>query len=337
MHDIAIIIVSYNTRDLLRSCLQSVYDGTGGLSAEVYVVDNRSRDGSADMVRTEFPQVRLIENETNSGYASANNIALRQYDARYALLLNADTLLPRDALSNALSFMDAHPDAGVMTAKLVRSDGSLDKACRRSFPTPWIAFARLSGLNKLFPKNPRFSGYNLDHVDPDTLIEVDAVAGAFMLIRREALEQAGLLDETFFAFGEDLDISHGRSHFHHGLMAMAVGPDNSGPDIYLGELLLDSQNLHFSQLSNAQDGVVGEDQFSSPAFVCVKSLFCPNGGVWSDLHPTFFTFTVGQYYLLQMGDPTDEDGPVGRLCSAYEKGRQKNCPQYILFHDVSSS
>ena len=215
MHDIAIIIVSYNTRDLLRSCLQSVYDGTGGLSAEVYVVDNRSRDGSADMVRTEFPQVRLIENETNSGYASANNIALRQYDARYALLLNADTLLPRDALSNALSFMDAHPDAGVMTAKLVRSDGSLDKACRRSFPTPWIAFARLSGLNKLFPKNPRFSGYNLDHVDPDTLIEVDAVAGAFMLIRREALEQAGLLDETFFAFGEDLDLCY-RIKITHG-------------------------------------------------------------------------------------------------------------------------
>ena len=215
MHDIAIIIVNYNTRDLLRDCLRSVYECTGDFSAEVPVVDNRSRDGSAEMVRAEFPQVELIENETNSGYASANNIALRRYDARYALLLNADTILPHDALRKALSFMDAHPEAGVMSAKLVRSDGTLDKACRRSFPTPWIAFARLFGLAKLFPGDPRFSRYNLDHVDPDTLIEVDAVAGAFMMMRREAQEQAGLLDEAFFAFGEDLDLCY-RIKVTHG-------------------------------------------------------------------------------------------------------------------------
>lgn len=215
MTDIAVIIVNYNTRDMLRDCLRSVLASEGVVSYHVYVVDNASRDGSADMVRAAFPQVELIANPDNNGYAAANNIALRRYQARYALLLNPDTVLPPDALQASMDFMNAHPEAGVMGPKLVKGDGSLDKACRRSFPTPFVAFTRLFGLSKLFPNNPRFNRYNLENQDPDLLSEVDAVVGAYMLLRREALEQAGLLDEAFFAFGEDLDLCY-RIKVEHG-------------------------------------------------------------------------------------------------------------------------
>ena len=215
MRDLDIVIVNYNTRDLLRACLRSVYASTGDLDLLVYVVDNASQDGSVEMVRQEYPQARVIANAANVGYAAANNIALREMDARHALLLNSDTLLPPEALRQALDFMTAHPDTGIMGPKLVRPDGSLDLACRRSFPTPGVAFARLFGLSKLFPNDPRFTRYNLSTVDPDLLLEVDAVVGAFMLIRREVIEQICLLDETFFAFGEDLDFCY-RAKVHRG-------------------------------------------------------------------------------------------------------------------------
>jgi N-acetylglucosaminyl-diphospho-decaprenol L-rhamnosyltransferase len=141
----------------------------------------------------------------NGGYAYANNLGLREADARYSLLLNPDTVLPPRALSEMIAFMDAHPDAGVAGPRLVLQDGSLDKACRRSFPSPQISLYRLTGLSSLFPKSPRFGRYNMTHLDPDVTTEVDSVVGAFMLVRSEAIEQAGLLDESFFMYGEDLD------------------------------------------------------------------------------------------------------------------------------------
>ncbi len=215
LYDLHIVIVNYNTRDLLRQCLHSVYASQGPVSYEVYVVDNASPDGSAAMVRDEFPQVHLIANADNPGYPKANNQALRLSRGRHSLLLNPDTVLPPDALQRAVEFIDAHPDAGVMGPKLVRQDGSLDRAGRRSFPTPEVAFYQLTGLAKRFPNNPRFARYNLTHLDPDQLAEIDAVAGAFMLVRQEALDQAGLLDEGFYAFGEDIDLCY-RIKVHHG-------------------------------------------------------------------------------------------------------------------------
>lgn len=219
MLDLAIVIVSYNTRDLLRACLRSVYASQGDFTYRVCVVDNSSSDGSGQMVREEFPQVLLIESPVNGGYAYANNLGLRAFgftDAgqevadpaslpRYVLLLNPDTVLPPEALREMIAFMDARPLAGVVGPKLVRLDGSLDKACRRSFPTPEVSFYRLFGLSKLFPRSPRFGRYNLTYLDPDQLVQVDSVVGAFMLVRAEAVRQAGLLDETFFMYGEDLD------------------------------------------------------------------------------------------------------------------------------------
>jgi N-acetylglucosaminyl-diphospho-decaprenol L-rhamnosyltransferase len=215
--DLGIVIVNYKTRDLLRECLQSIYESRGDFSYQVCVVDNCSQDGSCAMVDKEFPQVRLIESEVNGGYAYANNLGLRAFGfaptsdepsettPRYALLLNTDILLPPSALQEMLDFVDTHPEAGVAGPRLVLADGNLDLACRRSFPSPEISFYRMVGLSKLFPKSRRFGRYNLTYLDPDEVAEVDSVVGAFMLVRAEALKQVGLLDESFFMYGEDLD------------------------------------------------------------------------------------------------------------------------------------
>jgi hypothetical protein len=212
MFDLAIVIVSYKVPDLLRKCLDSVYASRGFGTFEVCVVDNASSDNSVEMVRNEFPQVKLIENEENLGYPAANNLGLSSFGewnanppARYALLLNPDTELPPDALAGMVDFMDAHSEAGAAGPKLVLPDGYLDLACRRSFPTPEVIFYRVVMLSKLFPKSHRFGRYNLTYLDENQLAEVDSVVGAFMLVKAEAIAQVGLLDEQFFMYAEDLD------------------------------------------------------------------------------------------------------------------------------------
>ena len=218
MTDLAIVIVNYNTREDLERCLLSLAEQQGDMRVRVIVVDNCSSDGSAAMVRRQYPNVDLMETDHNGGYAFANNIGLRAAGfadsrvelslPRYALLLNPDTVVPPQALQQVLSAMDSHPDIGVLGLKLVREDGTLDKACRRSFPSPSVSFFRLSGLSKLFPSSPRFGRYNLTYLDEDQQADVDSVVGAFMLMRAEALERAGLLDEGFFMYGEDLDLCY---------------------------------------------------------------------------------------------------------------------------------
>lgn len=202
---LSIVVVNYNTRDLLRACLRSVQDNESPPELELFVVDNSSTDGSPQMVATEFPWARLIDSGANLGYAHANNLALRRCKGEYFLLLNPDTELPSDALRRMVEFMDAHPEAGIAGPKLVRPDGSLDLACRRSFPSPEVSLYRMLGLSRRFPKSPRFGRYNLTYLDPDQPAEVDSVVGAFMMVRAEAARQVGLLDESFFMYGEDLD------------------------------------------------------------------------------------------------------------------------------------
>jgi len=208
--DLGIVIVNYNTADLLRACLRSLY-ASAGVAFQVVVVDNCSPDNSAQVVRDEFPPARLIVAGENQGYACANNLGLREFMGepalrpRYVMLLNADTELPPTALARMVAFLDEHPEAGVAGPKLVRQDGSLDLACRRSFPDMTTLIYRRLGLHKLFPDHPRFARYNLTFLDPDETTEVDSVVGAFMMLRTEILDQVGLLDESFFMYGEDLD------------------------------------------------------------------------------------------------------------------------------------
>ena len=206
MLDLAIIIVNYNTCALLRDCLTSVFASEGDTSYRVCVVDNASADGSVDMVRREFPQVDLIASPVNGGYPYGNNVGLRHLGfhdqatggasmaPRFALLLNPDTIVPPTALADMLAFCEARPDCGVAGPKLLRPDGSLDLACRRSFPTPAVSFYRMVGLSKLLPRSPHFGRYNLTYLSPDVVTELDSVVGAFMLVRCAAIVQTGRLD-----------------------------------------------------------------------------------------------------------------------------------------------
>jgi len=203
--DLSVVIVSYNTRNLLQACLGSLGRSVGVASRETFVVDNASTDGSAEMVAAEFPWVQLIRSPFNGGYAYANNMALRRAGGKRVLLLNPDTELGPTAIADMVAYLDAHPNAAAVGPKLVRPDGTLDLACRRSFPSPAVAFYRLVGLSSLFPRSPVFGRYNLTYLHPDVETEVDSVTGAFMLVRREAIDQVGLLDERFFMYGEDLD------------------------------------------------------------------------------------------------------------------------------------
>lgn len=212
--DLAIVIVNYNVRDLLRRCLQSVFASEGAFSFNVCLVDNDSSDASIEMVAEEFPQVVVIANKKNVGYPTANNQGLRRLgvdDAvrenrpRYCLLLNPDTELPPHALIKLLTFLDNHPHVGVLGPKLVKPDGKLDLACRRSFPSPEVATYRMLGLSQLFSKSRRFGRYNMTYLDEDETAQVDSVVGACMMVRTEALRAVGLMDERFWMYGEDLD------------------------------------------------------------------------------------------------------------------------------------
>ena len=212
MLDMGIIIVNWNTRDHLRRCLQTVYASQSDFSYRVVVVDNDSSDGSQGMVAEEFPRVTLLSGHGNVGYPAGNNLGLRLLGypddpgaPRYALLLNPDTELPPDALARMLAFMDSHPEAGIAGPKLVLRDGTLDLACRRSIPAPDIAICHVLKLDKLFPRSRFFARYNLTFLDENEMAEVGSVVGAFMMVRRESIAGAGLMDERFFMYGEDLD------------------------------------------------------------------------------------------------------------------------------------
>lgn len=203
--DLSVVILSYNTRDLLAQTLRTVEDAVEGLAAEVIVVDNASRDGSAEMVEEQFPAARVIRNQQNIGFAAGNNVALRQVEGRHVLLLNSDTVVRRDTLRCLTAFLDEHPEAGAAGCKILNPDGTLQLSCRRGFPTPMAAFCKMSGLSRLFPNSPRMARYNLTYLDPEKTHEVDALSGSCMMVRKEAMDQVGLLDEDYFFYGEDLD------------------------------------------------------------------------------------------------------------------------------------
>ncbi len=201
--DLSVLVASFNTKDLLLACLKSLEAANDGLRLEIFVVDNASSDGTPAAVAANYPEVKLIANATNEGFARANNRALKDSLGRYVLLLNPDTLIPPDTIGPMTRFLDDHPRVGMAGCRVDRPDGRLDEACKRNFPTPTNAFARFTGLDRLFPKS--FGGYSRMADDPAGRFEVDSVVGAFMLVRREAVEEVGGLDEDYFMFGEDLD------------------------------------------------------------------------------------------------------------------------------------
>jgi GT2 family glycosyltransferase len=206
--ELSVIIVNYNVKHFLEQCLHSVQKASKNLDVEIFVVDNNSVDGSTQLVREKFPSVHLIENKQNVGFSKANNQAIRQANGKYILLLNPDTVVEEDTFSKIIPFMDEHPDAGGLGVKMIDGKGNFLPESKRGLPTPWVAFSKIFGLSNLFPKSKKFGKYHLSYLDENKIHEVDVLAGAFMVLRKAALEKVGLLDETFFMYGEDIDLSY---------------------------------------------------------------------------------------------------------------------------------
>ncbi|MBK7455222.1 MAG: glycosyltransferase family 2 protein [Anaerolineales bacterium] len=203
--DVSICIVTYHARDFLRDCLRSIYGTVSPVSFEIIVVDNHSADGTVEMLRDEFPTVRLLVNAGNIGYTRPNNQAMRISQGRYILLINPDTLVEQNTIAELAGFLDTHPEAGIAGPKVLNRDGTLQKQCRRSEARPWDAFCYFSGLSSLFPHDKRFAGYLMTYLSENFTHEAQAVSGSCMLIRREVIEQIGYQDEDFFAYQEDTD------------------------------------------------------------------------------------------------------------------------------------
>ncbi|MEI6577189.1 MAG: glycosyltransferase [Bacteroidota bacterium] len=205
---LSIIIVNYNVRYFLEQCLHSVMKACQDIPSEVFVVDNNSVDGSCAMVKEKFPGVVLIENAENMGFSRANNLAIKRSQGEYVLLLNPDTIVEQDTFNRTIDFMDTHAEAGALGVKMIDGKGRFLPESKRGLPTPLVAFYKIFGLSALFPKSKTFGKYHLGYLNDNETHEVEILAGAFMMLRKSALEQTGLLDETFFMYGEDIDLSY---------------------------------------------------------------------------------------------------------------------------------
>jgi GT2 family glycosyltransferase len=206
--ELSVIIVSFRVESLLRGCLNSVKIALEKIDSEIFVVDNNSEDGSVEMIKKEFPWVKLIINKINYGFSIANNQAIRKSAGRYVLLLNPDTIVEKDTFSKCINFMNNHPDAGAMGIRMVNGEGKFLPESKRAIPTPGTAFFKSFGLSFLFPGSRYFNRYYLPQIDSRETSITEVISGAFMFMRHEALNKSGLLDEDFFMYGEDVDLSY---------------------------------------------------------------------------------------------------------------------------------
>lgn len=202
--DVSVIIVNWNTRELLRNCLASIIEETRGISYEIIVVDNASADGSAAMCETEFPNATLIANTANRGFAAANNQGMEVAAGRYILLLNPDTIVLEQAIDRCVAYADHRPDIGVVGCQVLETDGKIQQT-GFSFPSPWTLFLTLSGLPRVFPHLPLFSRPQLGSWDRRSERDIDVISGMFMLVRREAIREVGFMDESYFVYAEETD------------------------------------------------------------------------------------------------------------------------------------
>jgi hypothetical protein len=207
--DLSIIIVSYNTKDFLKACIESIYKTTKNITFEIIVVDNASTDGTVTILnKLQTENFKLIENNDNLGFSKANNVGVKKASGRYILFLNPDIEVHEETMEGMVKFMDENQQVGAATCKLIMPNGQIDDASHRGFPTPWNSFAHFSGLAKIFGKTRAFGGYNLGFMDLEKTHEIEALAGAFMIVRREAGEHVNWWDEDYFFYGEDLDFCY---------------------------------------------------------------------------------------------------------------------------------
>lgn len=205
---LSIIIVNYNVKYFLEQCLNSVLKATENTTSEVFVVDNDSSDGSLEYLKPRFKDIKFISSGGNIGFSKANNLAIKQAAGEYILLLNPDTLVSENVIENCISWMDSHPDAGGIGVKMLGANGAFAMESRRGFPSPLTSFYKISGLCTLFPYSRHFGKYYLRYLNKNESNPIDIISGAYMFLRHETLMKTGLLDETFFMYGEDIDLSY---------------------------------------------------------------------------------------------------------------------------------
>ena len=206
--ELSIIIVNYNVKLMLEQCLISVMKASKGIAQEIIVIDNNSTDQSLEYLKAKFTNVNFIVNKENLGFSAANNQGIRISKGDYVLLLNPDTIVGENVLKESLEFMRNNPKAGAHSVKMLNANGQFLLESKRGFPSPWNSFCKMSGLSSLFPNSKTFSQYQLRYLSPDIPHKVDVLSGAYMFMRRKALDEVGLLDETFFMYGEDIDLSY---------------------------------------------------------------------------------------------------------------------------------
>lgn len=205
---LSVVIVSYNVKHYLSQCILSLQKALKNIDSEVIVVDNDSQDGSVDYIRSLYPEVLVIANYCNLGFSKANNIAISRAKGEYVLLLNPDTFVAEDTIANVLSFMDSHPAAGGAGVMMYNADGILAMESRRGLPSPMTAFYKMVGLCKRYPTSRRFGKYYMGYLPWDSPQQIEVISGAFMMLRHKAIDEVGMLDEDYFMYGEDIDLSY---------------------------------------------------------------------------------------------------------------------------------
>ena len=205
---LSVIIVSYKVRFYIEQCLLSLQRALDGIDAEIFVVDNHSDDGSVEFIAKHFPYVNLISSSHNLGFSRANNMAIKQSCGEYVLLLNPDTIVAEHTIRQVLNFMDEHPKSGGVGVRMLRDNGEAAMESRRGLPTPMTAFYKMSGLCQRYPRHHRFGRYYMSYLPWDKPVQIEVISGAFCMLRHAALDKVGLLDEDFFMYGEDIDLSY---------------------------------------------------------------------------------------------------------------------------------
>lgn len=262
--DLSIIIVNYRTYELTKQTINSVLETVNNISYEIIVVDNNSCDGSFEQLIKDFQTssfIKFIKNTNNDGFAVANNIAFKKSEGDYVLLLNSDVIVNRETINESLNYIKTHENIGILGCKVVLPDGSLDKACRRSFPTFKVSFYRMSGLSKLFPNSPRFNQYNLSYLDEDDMYPVDCVVGAFMLIDSKIMKRVGGLDESYFMYGEDIDLCYkvkklGFDVFYYGKYSIIHYKGASGKNKRLLFEFYNSMEIFYDKHYKDEDSLI---------------------------------------------------------------------------------
>lgn len=205
---LSVVIVNYNVKHFLEQCLCSLEQAAAGVDHEVIVVDNASTDGSTEYITSRFPDIKWMACRENNGFSKGNNIAIAQAKGEFILLLNPDTIVTKEAIEGCVEFMETHADAGACGVYMQRTDGTFAPESRRALPTPFVAFCKMSGLSSLFPKSRKFGRYYMQYLNKEEINPIEIISGAYMMLRRSTIEKTGTLDESFFMYGEDIDLSY---------------------------------------------------------------------------------------------------------------------------------